>query len=687
MLLSILCLSYNHEKFIHQCLESAWRQNVKDMEIIALDDGSSDNSGSLLEQMAKESSVPMKAIRQENSGNIGGNFNTLLQHSSGKYVSMMSCDDIIADNSLGPKIDIMERDKNVVAAWSEKREIIDSDGKITGEVMAPSALRNLGIAGPSELTGAQMYEAEYEYLHTFSMQGNVIRKSMIDAIGGFDEDLIGDDVVLRAKIELYMMKHPNLKCAVLPGAGVLYRVHDNNLHINIARLVKLHVQVLERYFPDRPLPEALKRMAQRGIQILPFNHALKMLTLSKKMQAWMDDGDFISTILKTARREENLDYLLTRHGRLAFWGLGSYFRHNVPAWLSDRPGIFLVDKVNRDFFGCQQGQSSDVLKSEKVDLIIISVAPNSDPYRAISRDIAAEYPDAAVMPLEQLLCYPLLWDLPARLPGGLKSGMRKSRQELHRQPSIEVLTMWYNEAYLAPFFLKHYAYADRITLLYDADTADNTLEIVKSYPNVRVMPFHFPDMMDDELKRDMLNARYKETQCDWVLSVDADEFVFYQRGLDFCYDLHPVLNENPEYDLFSVMLYQIYRHRDDADLDQGMYPVPQRRHGDPNVSEGINALYNKPILVRKGLNMSWSPGCHTIEVMAGKNLSGSPVSLMGAHWAMADPAFAVERRVKNRRERQSKNNLAKGLTLQHHNVTIESIMCEFEQHKNDPQLF
>ena len=287
--------------------------------------------------------------------------------------------------------------------------------------------------------------------------------------------------------------------------------------------------------------------------------------------------------------------------------------------------------------------------------------------------------------------------------------------------SIEVLTMWYNEAYLAPFFLKHYAYADKITLLYDADTTDNTLEIVNSFPNVHIVPFQFPDMMDDELKRDILNTQYRQTECDWVLGVDADEFVFYKKENDFCNDLHPFLNDNLGYDVFYVTLYQVYRHEDDADLDPDMPPVPQRRHGDPNVTKGWKALYNKPILVHKGLDMSWSNGVHGIKLALRNGLnihwrdchnkmkfSGhplkkfiakfmkifgifpgkiSPTPLLGAHWSMADPGFALERRIKNRKERQSKNNLAKGMGIQNHTVTEKDIMDKFARHKNDPQLF
>jgi hypothetical protein len=101
--------------------------------------------------------------------------------------------------------------------------------------------------------------------------------------------------------------------------------------------------------------------------------------------------------------KDNIDHLLAKHGRLAFWGLGNYFRLNVPSWLSDRPGIFLVDRVNRDSCGCKQGQSPEVLEKEKVGLIIISAAPDSDPYWQIVRDVAAGYPDAVMRSLGHLL--------------------------------------------------------------------------------------------------------------------------------------------------------------------------------------------------------------------------------------------------------------------------------------------
>lgn len=251
---------------------------------------------------------------------------------------------------------------------------------------------------------------------------------------------------------------------------------------------------------------------------------------------------------------------------------------------------------------------------------------------------------------------------------------------------IELITMWYNEEFLAPFFLQHYNYADRINILYDTDTTDNTKKICEQYPNVRIIPFHFPNMMDDEIKRDLINDLYSKIDADWVLSVDSDEFAFLKEHNFFIYDFRNFLAADKKHDIYNVMLYQVYRHITDKDLDPDLPAVPQRRHGDPNISVGINALYKKPILVRGNLSINWEPGCHSIRY--GRDPRAvAPHHVLGAHWAMADPQFAMERRLKNRKARQSQNNLNKQLTVHQHTITAKELTEDFKRHMNDPQLF
>ncbi len=43
---------------------------------------------------------------------------------------------------------------------------------------------------------------------------------------------------------------------------------------------------------------------------------------------------------------------------------------------------------------------------------------------------------------------------------------------------VEIITSVYNEEFLLPFFLKHYSWVDKINIIYDQDSNDNTLQII-----------------------------------------------------------------------------------------------------------------------------------------------------------------------------------------------------------------
>lgn len=215
--------------------------------------------------------------------------------------------------------------------------------------------------------------------------------------------------------------------------------------------------------------------------------------------------------------------------------------------------------------------------------------------------------------------------------------------------TIEIITMWYNEEFLAPFFLRHYDWVDTITLLFDVDTSDATRDAVSRESRVHVIPFRFRDGFDDALKQVTLNRYYRESQADWVLLVDADEFMFRVNDAGEAEkDLRPLLRDT-RHDVFPAHMLNVYRHEDEGDLDPALPALMQRRHG---VFDSI-----KPCVARGGLAVYWQAGCH--EIVCNQDVSFGHDLLSFAHWSMADPNFAIERRLKNRRARMSRANFEK----------------------------
>lgn len=91
--ISIIVPVYKAEKYLDYCIESICKQTFKDIEVILVDDGSPDQSGSLCDKWA-ETDNRIKVIHQKNSG-AGAARNSGLRVAVGKYISFVDSDDWI----------------------------------------------------------------------------------------------------------------------------------------------------------------------------------------------------------------------------------------------------------------------------------------------------------------------------------------------------------------------------------------------------------------------------------------------------------------------------------------------------------------------------------------------------------------------------------------------------------------
>jgi hypothetical protein len=247
---------------------------------------------------------------------------------------------------------------------------------------------------------------------------------------------------------------------------------------------------------------------------------------------------------------------------------------------------------------------------------------------------------------------------------------------------IAAVTMVYNEALILPYFLSFYKYLDEIHVIYETDSTDNTLQILKNAPNVIVKNAHIKTGNDAIDKTDLINQVFYGIKADWVYVLDPDEFIFPP-------------NENPfdflgrqNYDVVRAALFQVYRHSTDKDLDPVLPIIGQRIHGDPDVfstairaHRDFNAHYIKPIVVRPSKAIRFTPGKHSLE----GNVNISSEFYIGAHWTMADQSIARCRRM-NIKRRQSERQKAMGMGWQHTDVTEDWIKAECDRHLDDPVI-
>lgn len=253
------------------------------------------------------------------------------------------------------------------------------------------------------------------------------------------------------------------------------------------------------------------------------------------------------------------------------------------------------------------------------------------------------------------------------------------------RPKIAVVCCFYNEEFLVPFFLSHYAFADAIHALVSPCT-DKTLDLLAADKKVTLHNFEMPDGMDDIVKVGQINALLEKLDrgYDWVIVVDSDEFIWPEKAV-FTEPASYLMSVPPSDTVLVARMWQVFRHALDADLDPANAPIVlQRRHGVEDRESPACKGYCKPIVIRTKKGIKFQPGNHAL---AGGDARISTMTFDGAHWAFADPCFLVNRIIKGRRDRQSKGNLKRGHGAHYHTISEQAIIDRCEQHLNDPKLF
>ena len=88
---SIVLTVYNAESYIEGCLDMITGQTLRNIQIICVDDGSTDNSSQIIEQYAQKDDR-IVLIREKNAG-AGAARNRGMQEATGKYILFLDCDD------------------------------------------------------------------------------------------------------------------------------------------------------------------------------------------------------------------------------------------------------------------------------------------------------------------------------------------------------------------------------------------------------------------------------------------------------------------------------------------------------------------------------------------------------------------------------------------------------------------
>ena len=131
---SVIVPVYNAEKTLAGCIGSVLHPSFEDIEVLAVDDGSTDQSLQLLREFAAQDGR-VRVFAQANSG-VAAARNLAINHATGKYLQFVDSDDLLAPDATGRMVEAMERRRcdlviapytEVIGQLRQKRGFLDQD--------------------------------------------------------------------------------------------------------------------------------------------------------------------------------------------------------------------------------------------------------------------------------------------------------------------------------------------------------------------------------------------------------------------------------------------------------------------------------------------------------------------------------------------------------------------------------
>ena len=182
-LVSVVCLCYNHAHYVKEALQSVFGQTYTNLQVIVVDDASSDQSAGVISRAITGRSNVTFIPLAENVGNCRA-FNLGLKHASGSFIIDLAADDVLLPHRIQRGVEGLLQEDNRVGVQFGDAELIDSAGKHIG------------------------YHSD-RFPHTAVPQGDIyvdviaryfinsptmlVRKEVFELLNGYDETLAYED--------------------------------------------------------------------------------------------------------------------------------------------------------------------------------------------------------------------------------------------------------------------------------------------------------------------------------------------------------------------------------------------------------------------------------------------------------------------------------------------------------------
>ncbi len=305
-LVSVVCLCYNHAAFVAEAIDSVLQQTYTHIQLIVVDDGSNDGSQEVIKELQSAEGFQFIAL-QENKGNTRA-FNIGLEQCRGKYVIDLAADDVLCRDRLEKQVAFFEKQPGNVGVLYSDAWYIDIEGK--------KKYRHSERCGQPPYTG-DVYARLVQY-YFVSPPTMMMRKTVLDQLGGYDENLAYEDFDfwVRSSRSWHYAYQPEALTwiRITPGSlsSKAYQPDDKQLHSTF--LVCEKIKTLNKLpSEDQALLRRLSYEIRHAVWSANFAEATLFIGLYRKLQPLT-----LSLRLLQLANRLRLDFSLLRKWYLGF---------------------------------------------------------------------------------------------------------------------------------------------------------------------------------------------------------------------------------------------------------------------------------------------------------------------------------------------------------------------------------
>ena len=262
-LVTIGCLSFNTGNYVIEAIKSILNSTYKNIQIIVVDDCSTDNKSVELLENYLSNFPQIEYIKNKVNSGIPANFNFVLNKAKGKYLCFV-CDDLITKDRISDDVDVFEKlDEDYILVHSISQSISSNGTKI--EETSPNIKDQIvykDLVSINEILKKPFINAVT----------TMFRVDSVNKIGGWDESLLFEDNPFWFKIcEL------NKKIKFIPKINTLYRKHSLNTSNNLRYGFWIYqFELYSRYSKYPEAQDKLKKLLSLSCGAIDFKECLNI---------------------------------------------------------------------------------------------------------------------------------------------------------------------------------------------------------------------------------------------------------------------------------------------------------------------------------------------------------------------------------------------------------------------------